>query len=181
MGTQVNHDEGTVNGISGEDRTVLVELLSDARRVKEFSGPWSVECAWTEGFKSSASVRGHSISFDQPGDVRADDTAPTPHEYMLSAVGSCVLAGVVLHATVVGVQLHSLRVSVSGTFENTLKWAGLESSGSPGYRSLEVHGAISGDAEDSVLQDIWDRALSGSPVAHTVHQATPVSTALSID
>lgn len=170
----------SVNGISSDDRSLIVDQLSDSRRVKEFSGPWTIQCSWVEGFKSRAEVRGHSIHFDQPGDIQADDTAPTPHEYLLSAVAGCLVAGVVMHATVQGIQLRSLDIEVSGTFDNVLKWAGLDDSGTPGYRAIEVRASISGNAADDVLRDIWDRTLAGSPVAQTANLPTPVISVLNI-
>ncbi|WP_028927247.1 OsmC family protein [Pseudonocardia acaciae] len=163
-----------INGISAGDRAMIIDQLSDARRVRAFSGPWDVTARWVTGFRSTAAVRGHEIRFDQPGDVGADDSDPTPHEYLLASIAGCLIAGVVMHATVQGVRLSSLTVEVAGTFDNVLKWAGLDESGNPGYRGAEVRARISGEAADDVLRDIWDRALAGSPVAQTINRRTPV-------
>ncbi|UWP79872.1 OsmC family protein [Dactylosporangium fulvum] len=165
-----------VNGIRAENRALIMEQLSDARRVREFSGPWDVEATWLTGFKSKATVRGHEIPFDQPGDIAADDTAPTPHEHLLASIAGCLIAGVVMHATVQNVRLTSLVVHVSGTFDNVLRWAGIESAGNPGYRGIDLRATMSGEADDDTLRDIWDRALAGSPVAQTINRETPVIT-----
>jgi len=173
-------DERDVNGISAANRAAIVDQLSDARRLRTMSGPWDVQASWKQGFASSATVRGHQIRFDQPGDVTADDTAPTPHEHLLASVAGCLIAGVVMHATVARVQLTSLEIHVSGTFDNVLKWAGIESEGNPGYRGLDLRATISGQADDDTLRDIWDRALSGSPVAQTVNNRTPIVATLDV-
>ncbi|MCV7228103.1 OsmC family protein [Mycolicibacterium komossense] len=180
LGNRAPTEDSAVNGISADDRTILIGQLSDARTVRDFSGPWEIKAAWTAGFKSEAEVRGHRIHFDQPGDIRADDTAPTPHEYFIASVAGCLIAGVVMHATVRGVQLHSVKVTVSGTFENVLRWAGIESEGNPGYRGVEVTAAISGAVDDDTIRDIWDRAVAGSPVAQSVNRRTPVVSVLTI-
>lgn len=148
--------------------------------MREFSGPWEITARWSGGFTSVATARGHQIRFDQPGDLEADDGAPTPHEYLLSSIGGCLIAGVVMHATVRGVQLTALTVSVAGTFDNVLKWAGLDDAGTPGYGAVEVRAALSGEADDDTLRDIWDRAFAGSPVAQTTTRATPVVAVLDI-
>lgn len=85
-----------------------------------------------------------------------------------------------MHATVQGVQLTHLEVGISGTFDNILKWAGLDTAGSPGYRAIEMHATISGNAADDVLRAIWERSIAGSPVANTISRPTQVLTVLEV-
>lgn len=169
-----------VNGISADDRAAIIGQLSDARTVRDFSGPWEIKARWTTGFKSEAEVRGHLIRFDQPGDIRADDTAPTPHEYFIASVAGCLIVGVLMHATVRGIELTAVDVTVSGTFENVLRWAGIESEGNPGYRGVEVRASIAADVDDDTVRDIWERAVAGSPVAQSVNRRTPVVAVLTV-
>ena len=180
MSRQDASDGPAVNGISAANRSLIIDQLGDARRLRAVSGPWDVHVSWKQGFASTATVRGHEIRFDQPGDIAAGDTAPTPHEYLLSCVAGCLIAGVVMHATVARVQLTTLDVHVSGTFDNVLKWAGIESEGNPGYRGLDLRATIAGEADDETLRDIWDRAVGGSPVTQTVNRATPIVATLDI-
>ena len=42
------------------------------------------------GRRAEATIRGHQVVTDQPLDNGGDDTAPTPYELMLAAVGTCV-------------------------------------------------------------------------------------------
>lgn len=169
-----------LNGIDPEHARELRELLFDARRVEEFSGPWTVESSWSDGFQSTSSVRGHTVSFDEPADLAGKDGAPTPHEYLLSALGGCLIAGAVMHATVQGIRLDRLDVRISGTFDNILRWAGLDDTGSAGYRSMEVHAVIAGDADDAALRALWERTVAGSPVASTISRPTPLSSVVEI-
>jgi uncharacterized OsmC-like protein len=172
--------DGELNGISAERRSMLRETLSDARTMGSFSGPWTSTVQWAGGFRTNARTRGHAIAFDEPGDLVAGDSAATPHEYVLSAIGACLVAGVVLHATLREVRLTSIEIAVSGTFDNLLRWAGLSEGGNPGYRSIEVRARIAGPAGDDVIRDIWERALDGSPVAQTISQPTAVVAVLDI-
>jgi uncharacterized OsmC-like protein len=169
-----------LNGIGPGRQQELRGKLADARRMREFSGPWSAQVRWAGGFRTEARMRGHHIAFDEPGDLAAGDSAASPHEFVLSALGACLVAGIVLHATLQDVRLTSIDVQVSGTFDNILRWAGLESTGNPGYRAVELRATIAADVDDDVIRDIWDRALSGSPVAQTVSLPTPVIAVMEI-
>ncbi|OZC49329.1 hypothetical protein CH289_17510 [Rhodococcus sp. RS1C4] len=169
-----------LNGIDPEHASALRELLFDARRVEEMSGPWTVESSWSDGFQSTSSARGHTIEFDEPADLAGKDGAPTPHEYLLSSLSGCLIAGAVMHATVQGIRLDRLDVTITGTFDNILRWAGLDANGSAGYRSMEVHAVIAGDADDATLRALWDRTVAGSPVAGTISRPTPVTSVVEI-
>jgi uncharacterized OsmC-like protein len=161
-------------GIDGPRRARLLATLRDPERVKEFSGPWAARVTWKGGFKAESKMRTHVIEFDEPADLEADDSAASAHEHLLSALGSCLATGVVVHATARSVKLEEVEISLTGTFDNVLRWAGLSESGSPAYRSIEARAHIRGDADEDTLRDIWDQALAGSPVAQTIIRPTPV-------
>jgi uncharacterized OsmC-like protein len=169
-----------LNGIIDHKQGELRRKLADAEQVKEFSGPWTATVKWQGGFAARAQVRTHSIEFDEPTEMQAADAAASAHEYLLSALGACLITGFVLHATTERVQLHSVEVSLTGSFDNILRWAGLSETGSPGYRSIEVSAKISGDADDDRLRDLWDRAVAGSPVLQTITNPTPVFTVMQV-
>lgn len=42
------------------------------------------------GRRAEATLRGHKVVTDQPLDNGGDDSAPTPYELMLAAIGTCV-------------------------------------------------------------------------------------------
>lgn len=174
-------DDDSLNGISAAHRRELSARLGDRERVSTFSGPWEVETVWRGGFRVDAQARGHTIEFDEPADLTAKDSAPTPHEYVLSAVAACITDGVVLHATTQGIRIDDLEVRVTGTFENILRWAGLASTGNPGFGALQVSGRISGDADASTLTELWNRAIAGSPVAQTISRPTAITSQLHVE
>ncbi|MGO3327419.1 OsmC family protein [Gordonia sp. (in: high G+C Gram-positive bacteria)] len=174
-------DDGSLNGISAAHRDELSARLKDRERVSTFSGPWEVEATWRGGFRVGAKARSHAIEFDEPADLTAQDSSPTPHEYVLSAVAACITDGVILHATTRGIRIDNLEVRVTGTFENILLWAGLATDGNPGFGSLQVSGRISGNADTSTLTELWNRAISGSPVAQTISRPTTITSHLRVD
>jgi uncharacterized OsmC-like protein len=173
--------EDSLNGIRADHRRELLARLSDRDRVSRFSGPWNVRTTWRGGFRVDATARGHHIEFDEPADLTARDSAPTPHEYVLAAVAACVTDGVVLHATAAGIRIRHLEIDVNGTFENILKWAGLVADGNPGFGGLEIVGSITADADESTVAELWDRAIAGSPVAQTISRPTAISSRLTVE
>ena len=86
----------------------------------------------------------------------------------------------VLHATVQGVRLHTLDVTVSGVFDNILEWAGRAEPGNSGYRAIDISASVSADADEDTLRDIWERALAGSAVAQSLVRATPVMAVMEV-
>jgi hypothetical protein len=64
---------------------------------------------------------------------------------------------------------------MEGSFDNIRKWAGVEDSGNPGYGGITAKAFVSADADASVLQEIWDLAVEGSPVTQTVKRGTTVT------
>ncbi|SNT09990.1 OsmC family protein [Rhodococcoides kyotonense] len=176
----MNSGSEPLNGIDPHHAEALRELLFDARRVEAFSGPWTARSTWSKGFESTSTVRGHTISFDEPADLAGRDSAPTPHEYLLSALGGCLIAGAIMHATVQAIRIDRLEITLSGTFDNILRWAGIDENGYAGYRSMEVHVVIAGDADDVTLRALWDRTLAGSPVASTISRPTPLVSSVDV-
>ncbi|MEV5646865.1 OsmC family protein [Nocardia sp. NPDC052254] len=174
-------DADAVNGIGFEHRAALAEQMRDPDRVGRFSGPWTATTTWRGGFRVDARVRSHTIAFDEPADLTGHDSAPTPHEYLLSAVGACITDGMVLHATLAGIEIRTLNVRVTGSFDNILRWAGLAEEGNPGFGALEISGTVAADAEPEQLIDLWNRAVSGSPVAQTVGRPTSIISHLTFD
>jgi uncharacterized OsmC-like protein len=169
-----------LNGIAERERAELQRKLGDVEQVKEFSGPWTANVTWRSGFAAESRVRKHTIEFDEPAGLEAGDSAASAHEYLLSALGACLITGFVLHATTERVQLASVELTLTGSFDNILRWAGLSKTGNPGYRSIEVTARVSGDADEDRLRNLWDRAVAGSPVLQTITNPTPVFTIMQV-
>ncbi|MEU6729852.1 OsmC family protein [Nonomuraea wenchangensis] len=165
------------------DSRLRVELgakLTDALRVQPVSRPWATITTWDDGFRTVTSARGHRIDADETVDFGASDSAPTAYEHVLGALGACVAAGMVLQVTLRGIVLRHLSVEVSGGFDNLLQPGEPAGEGTAAHTALRVTGAISAEADDEVLRDLWDRVVSGSPVANTIRRPTPVVAGLRI-
>jgi uncharacterized OsmC-like protein len=169
-----------INGLHPAKLEAVIEGLKEKDNLEAFSGPWRSRVVWQDGFKAKAHTRTHTVELDEPDALDTQDTGASAHEHLLSALGSCIMVGFVLNATRRGVQINNLEIAVEGHFQNILKWAGLDDDGNPGYGGIDVKIYAQGDADEATLQEIFDLAVAGSPVAQTVTRATPVHAELEI-
>src|SRR6266540_3469647 len=149
---QRNAADGTLNGLHPDRLEEVIDSLKDAANLKAFSGPWRSRVVWQGGFKASA------------------------HEHLLSAVGACMMVGFVLNATRQGVRIDNLEIALEGSFDNILKWAGLDEGGNPAYGEVKAKLYVKADADEQTLREIWKKAVDGSPVTQGVARATPITT-----
>lgn len=66
----------------------------------------------TKNYLAEAKVRNHFLVFDEPVDLGGDDNAPTPVEYLLSALGACVSITLRMYAQRKGWDLGEISVNV---------------------------------------------------------------------
>ena len=76
---------------------------------------------------------------------------------------------ILLKGTKRGVKIHDLEIALEGNFENILKWAGHSQSGNPGYPSIKAKCFVRADADETVLREIWQAAVDGSPARKRSH------------
>jgi len=66
----------------------------------------------TRNYRAEATMRNHYAVVDEPVDKGGDDNAPTPVEYLLTAVGSCVAITLRMYAARQGWDLGEITVKV---------------------------------------------------------------------
>ncbi|MEM8813658.1 MAG: OsmC family protein, partial [Pseudomonadota bacterium] len=117
------------------DNGVDLEALIGARQAVEATPEigqftWRARCEWKTGTHSRSTVEGffglgeeqartspHTIDADHPEQFAAEDAGPTPVEIVLSALASCLTAGVASVAQNRGIQLRSVEALVEGDMD----------------------------------------------------------------
>lgn len=118
-------------------------------------------------------VRAFSFDGDHPPVLTGSDAGPTPVEYLLVALGSCLTAGIGNIAAVRGVTLSSVEAVVEGDIDLS-GILGLPDAGRNGYSEIRVHFHIAGDAPAETLQKIVAQSQARSAVLDVLTNGVPV-------
>ncbi len=166
----------TTQQLNGLDLEALEHSLALMRekpdKVREHR--WTGRVRWLGGFKARVTTRNHQFVVDEPASVAAEDEAPTAVEYVLGALGACLATGFVLNASLRGVEIWNLEVSLDGGTDNPLTFFGIEQQGHPGYSEITAKLYVQADADRDTLNEIWEQTVRTSPVANTLSRQVKV-------
>lgn len=120
--------------------------------------------------------RSHDREFvfdaDHPAVLVGRDNGPTPVEFLLHALASCLTAGLANIAAARGVTLTEVRSTVSGDIDLNGIF-GLQPVRN-GYQKLDVKFVIKGDAPEEVLRSLVEQSRSRSAVYDVLTNGVPV-------
>ncbi|MCF6296256.1 MAG: OsmC family protein [Flavobacteriaceae bacterium] len=83
------------------------------------NSPASRTVLLNKNYLAESKMRNHIVVIDEPVEVGGDDNGPTPIEYLLSAIGSCVAITLRMYAEHKGWDLGKITVDVSQETETT--------------------------------------------------------------
>lgn len=147
-------------------------LTVDREAARRFE--WRVRVAWRRGLAASAYARNHTIAVGQPASFDTADSAPSALELLLSSLGGCLAVGFAWRASKRSITLAALEVSLSARCENVLVFLGIESGGHPGLAAVEAIAYVDADAEEAILEELWEDTVRRSPVAQTIARGAPL-------
>ena len=84
--------------------------------------PTSKTILTNRNYLAEATMRQHVSIIDEPTDIGGDDNGPTPVEYLLTAIGSCIAITLRMYAERKGWDLGIITVNVSQKTELTIKY-----------------------------------------------------------
>src|SRR3974377_12443 len=109
-------------------------LASNLKQAR--SHAWLARVRWTGEMQSQALGRNTSLPVGQPASFDTQYPAPSAVEYLLAALGGCLVAGFQWRASRRGIQIQNLEVSLKAQADNILVFLGLEDSGQPGLATV---------------------------------------------
>jgi uncharacterized OsmC-like protein len=140
---------------------------------------------WQSGTHSRSTIsdffgvgeeRAHEREFtfdaDHPAVLVGRDNGPTPIEFLLHALASCLTAGMANIAAARGVTLTEVRSTVTGDIDLNGIF-GLQPVRN-GYQQLSVRFVVSGDAPEDVLRSIVEQSRKRSAVYDVLTNPTTV-------
>ena len=170
---------------------VDVEALLGAREAVEADPEvgqfiWRARCQWVNGVQSRSTVEGFfglgdeqvrestfSIEADHPEHFAATDLGPTPVEIVLSALASCLTAGVASVAQHRAIQLRSVEAKVEGDMD-LAGVLGADADVRNGFNAIRVSFEIDADATPEEIAALVAQSQKRSAVFDIVTNPTNV-------
>jgi uncharacterized OsmC-like protein len=134
-----------------------------------------------EPFRGAGGEHPHKAEYvydaDHPTVLVGSDQAPTPVEFLLHAIASCITAGIATVAAARGVTLTEVSSTVEGDI-NLLGVLGLSDEVRNGYERIRVSFDIKGDAPPEKLREIVEQSRRRSAVYDVLAHGVPVDVAV---
>jgi uncharacterized OsmC-like protein len=172
------------NGVNVTALLGAREALEQAPEAAHFK--WRASCEWLNGTHSRSVIgdffglgaeqsrnKEFAVEADHPQVFAAADNAPTPVELVLSALASCLTAGVAAVAQRRGIQLHSVKASLEADMD-LQGILGIDDDVRNGFGAIRVHFEIRADASDDDIKALVAQSQKRSAVFDIVTNPTSV-------
>ena len=173
------------NGVNTQALLDARAALTDAPEAAEFT--WRATNEWQRGTHSRTTIQqfsglgedhSHKSTFeydaDHPEVFAAEDQAPTPVEFLLVGLSSCLTAGVAAVAQNRGIQLNSVKATVEGDM-NILGILGADPEVRNGYKSIRVNFEIDADADADEVAALVAQSQKRSAVFDALTNPTNIT------
>jgi uncharacterized OsmC-like protein len=188
--TQMSTTEAAAdNGVNTQALLDARAALTDAPQAAEFT--WRATNEWLRGTHSRTTIQQfsglgedhshkatYSYDADHPEVFAAEDAAPTPVEFLLVGLSSCLTAGVAAVAQNRGIQLHSVKATVEGDM-NILGILGADPEVRNGYNNVRVNFEIEADADADEIAALVAQSQKRSAVFDALTNPTNVTVTVS--
>ena len=176
------------NGVDTPTLFATIDAVKQAPAAAKFQ--FRAHNEWVDGTHSRSSIgdyfgvgeeRSHERTFvfdaDHPAVLVGNDHGPTPVEFVLHALASCLTAGLANIAAARGVTLTKVTSTVSGDIDlNGI--LGLDDEVRNGYEGIHVNFEVEGDASPEQLAALVEQSRSRSAVYDVVTNSVPVTIAV---
>jgi uncharacterized OsmC-like protein len=164
----------TANGVDVPGLFGTIEVVRSRRELAEFqfraTNRWVIGThsrTTIESFSGAGGehhhVKEYAYDADHPEVLVGGDQGPTPVEFLLHALGACLMAGVANIASARGVALSSVEASIEGDID-LQGILGLSDDVRNGYGQMRVGFRIAGDAPAETLRAIVEQSQARSAV-----------------
>lgn len=136
--------------------------------------------------------RNHQWEVGQPASFDVRDDAPSAVEYVLGALGACLVQGLQIRASQRGIGIDELEISLSGRIDDIFVFLGFRPEGDveedgehpvdghPGFDRITGTLYVQSDEEDEVLEALWREVLEASPVTQSLVRPVTVDVGIRV-
>lgn len=115
----------------------------------------------------------YSYEADHPQVLVGADNAPTPVEFLLHALASCITAGMINAAAARGIDLEEVESTVEGDID-LLGIFGMSDEVRNGYQGIRITFHVKGDAPEEALRELVEQSRRRSAVYDVLTNGVPV-------
>ncbi|MGE3276666.1 MAG: OsmC family protein [Vicinamibacterales bacterium] len=163
---------GTINVVKGQPGLAKFRFRATNQWLRGTHSRTTIE-----SFSGAGGEHTHATTFQYDGDHPAvlvgADQAPTPVEFLLHGLASCITAGIGNIAAVRGVTLTSVEARLEGDID-LRGILGLSDDVRNGYEEIRATFRIAGDAPPETLRAIVEQARARSAVYDVLTSGVPV-------
>jgi uncharacterized OsmC-like protein len=173
------------NGVNVQALLDARNALSETPEAADFT--WRASTEWIRGTNSHTTIdpfsglgdqHSHKASFsytaDHPEVFAAEDNGPTPVEFVLVGLASCLTAGVAAVAQNRGIQLNSVKATIEGDM-NVLGILGADPEVRNGFNHIRVNYQIDADASPEDIEALVAQSQKRSAVFDAITNPTSVT------
>jgi uncharacterized OsmC-like protein len=174
-----------LNGVNTPALLATIDAVRNQPELARFQ--FRATSRWVSGTHSQSTMFGffgaggeqeHILPFKADGDhpdvLCGADNGPTPVEWVLHALASCLIAGIGNIAAARGIRLTKVEATLSGDID-LRGILGLSDEVRNGYERLEIAFEIEGDAPREKLEQVVMQAKARSAVYDIITNGIPVS------
>jgi uncharacterized OsmC-like protein len=173
------------NGVDVPTLFATLDAVKGAPEIAQFQ--FRANNEWISGTHSRSVIQGFygagqedtsridqfAYDADHPAILVGSNQGPTPVEFLLHAIATCLTAGLVNIAAARGITLQRVSSTVEGDID-LLGVFGLSDVVRNGYRQIRVHFDVEGDASPEELAALVQRSRSRSAVYDVLVNGTDV-------
>ena len=161
--------------LNGIDLKKVEDVRERVRRDEAAAHPlYTAHVHWLGGLRTKISLTDNRVLHaDEPVDCAGENTAVSPEDLLLSAVGSCLTVAWISVLSARGIKVNALDIELSGRV-NFVGAYGLDDS-PPGFESLNIVVKLDTDAAAGVIDALRDKVAAISVIPDTILRAVPVA------
>ena len=121
-----------------------------------------------------AYARNHSFDVGQPASFDTVEAAPGAIEYVLGALGACLAQGLRWRASLRGIEIYALEVTLTAKLQDPFVFLGLADEERAGLHGVEGKLFLDCDADEPTLVELWEEVQRRSPILDSLRSPIPV-------
>jgi len=174
-----------LNGVNTPALFATIDVVKETPKLGAFqfraSGEWqggTHSCTTMSEFSGAGAEHMHKEAYsadaDHPAVLCGADNAPSPVEFVLHALSSCITAGIANIAAARGIPLYSVKSSLEGDID-LRGILGLSKEVRNGFSGVRARFAVKGHAPEEKLREIVQQACARSAVLDMLTNGIAVS------